>query len=527
MDTRVTSRHKFAASPRGWLIAWAVLRLPLLVIALYMLREELLELVEQVIGVSSVTERAIALISTFWERALVFGVCVMILMASISLTRRLRSRTVQYLVPATIALVLFFIVFALFARRGALLAIALTGLLALNTIPDGWVTRAVTTKVGSLLANLGFGGAVGLAELLLPKPFLLWLLTRLHGRDVVVTGAGRYALDGLPVIMVSAIAALVLNTAPLVDLGQMLHRDAAVQRFAKGDFNVLAFNRDQRVLYASGRGVEYLQAYSVDRLDQPPRQSSVTTYYAQGFSYNPEENELYFYGGTEDAQVIEVLDATSLNRKKSLPLPIISPGDSWLVWDRFTDDIIIASEADRQEGTPFVAVNRRTGAITKTLDVGPSYIFISRDKPLLYMNFFRRTTDLIQYNTQTHQVLKRVPTDKQVDRMALVASTNELLVSSPVKSSVVRYDANTLERKGDIKTTFGVRTVAVDATRNLLLTGSLATNMLEVIDLKTYKRLAQYRLGPWLREICLDPESGVAYVSSNGALYKVNYTDRL
>jgi len=67
----------------------------------------------------------------------------------------------------------------------------------------------------------------------------------------------------------------------------------------------------------------------------------------------------------------------------------------------------------------------------------------------------------------------------------------------------------------------------VDSERNLLLTASLATNMLDVIDLKTYKRITKYYVAPWLHDICLDTKNGVAYVSSTEGLFRVRYSARL
>lgn len=528
MDTQVRAVAEDGGTSgwNRWLVIWGVVRLPLLAIVLYLLRQEILELVERVMGVGALTVRAIALISTFSERVLLFGGCVVVLSTSIVLAQRLRSKWAQLVVPVAIAFMVFLALLILLpTRRAGLIATLLTTLLAVNIVPDSWVIQSVTTGIGQRMADGVFGLGIALSEFLLPKPFLLWLLTRSQGPAVVVTGLRRQIVDLLPVLIVSALAAFVTSNAALVNLGWTLYPDAAVQRFAEGDINMLAFNRSQKLLYASGRGLGHIQAYNVAAIDQPPRASKVSSNYAQGFYYNPLANELYVYHSGLDALLL--IDAFTLEQIRSIPVPDLSPGDPWIVWDRFSDNIIIASEADRQEGTPFVVVNRTTGKVVTTKDLSPSYIYLNPEKPLLYMNFFRRTTDLMAYDTQTNEIVKQVPSDKQVDRMAIVPNSNELLVSSPVNSSLLRYDANTLERKGAIKTTFGVRTVAVDTSRNLLLSGSLATNMLEVLDLKTHKRLAHYRLGPWLREICLDTDAGMAYVSSNGALFKVDYTARL
>jgi DNA-binding beta-propeller fold protein YncE len=99
----------------------------------------------------------------------------------------------------------------------------------------------------------------------------------------------------------------------------------------------------------------------------------------------------------------------------------------------------------------------------------------------------------------------------------------EVLVASPVHSEVLRFDAETLDLKGSIPSIFGVRSLAIDPVRKLLLCGSMVNNLLEVIDLETNKRIAKYYVGPWFRKIVLDTNTGIAYISTGMGLYRVNY----
>ena len=85
----------------------------------------------------------------------------------------------------------------------------------------------------------------------------------------------------------------------------------------------------------------------------------------------------------------------------------------------------------------------------------------------------------------------------------------------------------TLQKVGEIETTFGVRSLAVDPVRRLLLCASLVNNRLDVIDLRSERTLARHTLGPGLRRIWLDVEDGTAFVSSRYGLFRVRYTDRL
>ena len=111
--------------------------------------------------------------------------------------------------------------------------------------------------------------------------------------------------------------------------------------------------------------------------------------------------------------------------------------------------------------------------------------------------------------------------------MALTPEGDELLVAGPVHSAVLRFDADTLEYKGRIAAAFGVITLAVDVERKLLLTGSLLTNMVEVIDLNTNVRIARYWVAPWLRVIQVDTSGGAAFVSSPEGLFRVDYLARV
>src|SRR5262249_57449031 len=121
---------------------------------------------------------------------------------------------------------------------------------------------------------------------------------------------------------------------------------------------------------------------------------------------------------------------------------------------------------------------------------------------------------------------KRFVSNEWVDGSAITPDGKELLVGVPLESSVLRFDAESLEPRGAIDTVFGVRTLTVDSERNLLLTASLATNMMDVIDLKTFRRVAQHYVAPWLRDICLDTKTGFAYVSSTEGLFRVQYASQ-
>ena len=143
------------------------------------------------------------------------------------------------------------------------------------------------------------------------------------------------------------------------------------------------------------------------------------------------------------------------------------------------------------------------------------------------MTDFRRQSQLIVYDIERHEITRTLATDPRINGLIVDEATNQLLLGSPLNSVINRYDAETLDRLEDLKTIFGVRHLAIDAKRHLLLCVSLATNTVDVIDLDSEQSVARYWVAPWLRKVEVDANAGVAYVSSRYGLFQVRYTERL
>jgi hypothetical protein len=217
------------------------------------------------------------------------------------------------------------------------------------------------------------------------------------------------------------------------------------------------------------------------------------------------------------------LDATTLERKRVVDVPDLSPGDLWVTVDPITDTLTLSSEADLEIGVPFIVLDRATGRVVGQSDLETGNVLLHPTKPWLYLTFFRRRNEVMLYNLENRSVMHRTPADQRAERMVFSRRRNELLVTSPVESRIMRFDADQLHLKGYIPATLGVRAIAIDEVRDLLFYGNIATGQLVVIDLNSNKRLKTYYLGPWPRTIQLNVESGTAYVSSRGALYRVDY----
>ncbi len=139
------------------------------------------------------------------------------------------------------------------------------------------------------------------------------------------------------------------------------------------------------------------------------------------------------------------------------------------------------------------------------------------------MSFFRRTREVLEYDPVAETVRSRVATDDRLDQMAFDARTGELLVTSPLHSAVLRFDADRLTPSGRIPADFGVRALTIDPVRGWLVCGSIANNALSVIDLATSRRIARFYVAPWIHMVRLDPARGMAYVSATSGLYSVRY----
>ncbi len=500
------------AQPGFLLRLWVVARLPLLIAALYFFwPDEFIWLA---------TLLAIHLVGTAPERVAVFLLIGLILGGSFVLARLLPAKPLRFLAPLGIAFGLFGGLFHWIPNAYPLvMALLLVGVLAVNTIPDAWLVNFISKNPGRLIVNLIFGIIIGFSELLLVKPLLLWLPARWQTSKVF----NSFEVPLPALFLVSGLAGFLLDPYSLSDLHRTLWPDPAVHLFARGNFNWLELDLERRTLYASGFGTNYLQAFNLDALDQPARQSPVENGYAQGFDYNPSAHELYVYNQLTHELIF--LNATTLELKKSVPTPEVSPGDAWLVWDEFSNSILIASEADEHTGYPFVVIDAATGKVLDTRNEAPGSIALHPAKPWLYLSFFRRDSELLVYDTQLLRLVAKAPTPERLDRMtfAVVANELELLVPSPAASVILRFNAETLERKEAIKTLFGARAIAVDSIHNLIVCGSLVTNRLEVIDLTTQQPIAEYYVGPWQRTIRLDSQAGIAYVSTHEGIFRINY----
>lgn len=495
---------------------WLGLRLALGILGIYFLKNELTWLA---------TILAIHLVGSWPERLVLSLVLGLALAAAFKLAGRFTSHQ-HYLAALGMAFGMCLLLFLLIPGAPALsFSLFLVTILAANTLPEqGWAGRW-GERPRRWLADFIFIAGIGWAEVLLFRPFVRWFTDR-QGFSKFQAGS-RPWLTG--VMLVALLGALLPSAANLASLHRALFPDPAVEMVAQGNLNGLELNLERRVLYTAGYGTNYLRAYNLDELTQPPLQSPVESDYAQGFGYNSVEQEIYVYN--QQRQQLLFLDATTLALKKTVAIPQLAPGDAWVVWDKFSDRIIIASEADEPQGIPFMVIERQSREVISTLDLAPGFILPHPTKPLFYMtiSFFQDQGDLIVYDIMEGKVTLSTPMPTNLDRLAFASYQGELelLAPSALGAEVLRFDPGTLVQKGAIPSLFGARAIAVDPVRRLLLVGSLVTHRLEVVDLDSHQRLAVYYIGPWLRSLSLDVEAGQAYLSTHEGVFTIQYSNLL
>lgn len=505
---------------REWVFAWAVVRLPLLVLAAYLFRYQIVEWFEGSIGFTGRMDFFVFTASTFTTRFLLYLISAVGLGFWFWLLGRLNiSAGIRYLLFLAgtfagiyLSLVHLFLVEDAFVRTTIALA-----LLALNTFPHEWLAKLLAT--GKWI-NLVFLAGIGVVEAIIPQSYAFWLMSIGQARDSLKRWAW---LGGVLIPSLFWIFLLVpYDNHRVFTLAEKLHADPAVQKFAPGIYNWVELNPEHDLLYVVGRGTNFLLAFDIDQLNQPPMRSREDIGKTQSFGFNPDLQELYVYKA--ETRELLYMDALTLDVIRSVPVPDLAPGDVWIRWLRLNNTIVLSSEADAEIGMPVYVIDRESGEIIAAMPypVYPTEMAFNSNKPLMYFSSFKKPF-LAVWDMERYEITKQINVGSRTDRIAFSEKYSEVWLAAPLDGAVLRFDADTLDFTGEINTRFGIRTLSIDSQRNLLLVGNFMNNQLDVIDPVTNKHLNSYYLGPWIRTIALDMENGIAYVSTVRGLFKVNY----
>ncbi len=112
-------------------------------------------------------------------------------------------------------------------------------------------------------------------------------------------------------------------------------------------------------------------------------------------------------------------------------------------------------------------------------------------------------------------------------RMEWSAELDRLFLAMPNRFAVLVVDPHTGEIERTIPTQPGVRPLAIDAERGLLITASLATGVVLVQRLDTGAYVDSFRtVMPLVREMTLLPEEGIALLTTWSQVYAIPYATR-
>ncbi len=508
---------------RDWVLPWAAFRLPLFALVAYLFRYQLVGFYESTFGFLGRMDFIVFTISTLSTRLLLYFILILGLGLGFWLVKKLvsLSNTVRYLISLAGAFLVIYISYTyLFQMTDAFArTTAVTALLALNTLPQEWLAKGLAS---GRWVDLIFMAGVGVVEAFIPQSYILWLMEK--GR--VGNTARKWAwLSGVTVASLFWIFLFVPYDNPRVfSLAEKIHADPSVEKFATGIYNWVELNPDYDLLYVVGRGTNFMLAFDTNHLEQPPLRSREDIGKTQSFAFNPVLQELYVYKA--ETRELVYLNALTLETLRYVPVPDLSPGDVWIQWQARDDTIVLSSEADAEIGTPVYVFERESGKIIASMPfpiIPTAYLIFHPEKPLMYFNSFRDPYFAV-WDMTDYKITKQVEISPRTDRMVFSAKDNEIWIASPLDGAILRYNADTLEATGRIKASLGDRTLTLDTTRNLLLTGNFMNNRLVVIDLTTNKPISSFYLGPWIRTIALDTEKGLAYVSTVRGMFRVTYT---
>jgi hypothetical protein len=167
---------------RTSLIAWAILRLPILGLIVYGIRFQIAEFIENSVGLDAVMDFAVYSASTFSTRILLYTGGAVILWLSFWLAgRRTKSHKAAYFLFLAAAFLVIYISFQflLIVPNALLRSLFITIILAMNTVPYDWLAKRLTDN--KFLSSFFIAG-IGIAEALVPQSYFFWLSEKIQNK---------------------------------------------------------------------------------------------------------------------------------------------------------------------------------------------------------------------------------------------------------------------------------------------------------------------------------------------------------
>src|SRR5262249_8554841 len=187
--------------PSPGVLVWAVARLPVVVVVIYVFRAPVLNLIERQFDILTITRFVIDLLSVPVTRIIVGTGFFAVLLGAAACTRRLRPvlTYVTTLLVACCALAALVLTTATSWRRGLIVAL----ILALNAAPAGLFERVRRhPRTWNILMLTG----IGVAELFFAREYWDWICGARRSSDSVGTGLA----SRIPALLLASLAAAVL-----------------------------------------------------------------------------------------------------------------------------------------------------------------------------------------------------------------------------------------------------------------------------------------------------------------------------
>ena len=436
-------------------------------------------------------------------------------------SRRVRVAVFAGLCGLFLAAILWYLGRSL--KSGITVGFVIGCLVAANTIPpERWRAILASPRYGRWL-SLFFWTCIGI-EFLLPRAFLAWIGHRERPGE-----SSPNLLRLLPGAALAAAALAVFAPHPmLMRLGQAMFMSPAAD-------------------FVFGPDYQIYSAYDVSDFARNPTTGDIvlcgqeqhSPKVLRGGAGSPIDtgvhnagNEFCEFAGPDalvtadkDGDDLLVIDPDSFRLRASQRLERLPHGEVLLATFPALNLVAAASENEKGDGggPDIRIVDLQSMKVIREIDAEVGYLIADPRRPVIYANHFATNLGVRAWDVRTGRLLATSRRFGRSDRMAFDAARNEILATLPETGQVWRLDADTLKDKTPIDTVFGVRGIAIDPGRDLLLAASFLNNDLDVIDLKTGRSLRRYRLGPWLRTVLIPSNDGVALVASRYGVYRLNY----
>jgi hypothetical protein len=407
----------------------------MIVALVYLFRAAILDVIERRFDILTITQFVIDLLSVPVTRIIVgTGFFAVLLAVAAAPEAPPRVGVLATLLIACGMLAALLLTTATSLRRGLIVAL----ILSLNLAP-----AAVFERVRRLprIWNMLMLTGIGIAELLFAREYWDWM----RGQDRTATPRAMGCNpDSGPAPRLARTGRADTRPTP-VAVEQKLRLSDDVKVIERGlSLNWIQLDPSGSYLYVTGHDVPRLRRYDVRNLDAPPLQSDAATG-ATGLCLRSVGQPAVC--GEYVHQALLYLDATTLKLQKTADLAQLSPGNPWIAVDAQTDTLTVVSEADERIGDPLIVLERSSGRTVARADLDAGNILKDPSRPWLYLTFLpspERGDALRPAGALGNPACAGGSASRT---MAFWKSRNELLVTSPIESRVLRFDADTLAPK--------------------------------------------------------------------------------